>query len=205
MAWTTPRTWTTSETVTAALMNTHVKDNLSHLITGIRSASGLPISQYKSFAYGSGQANGAGTGAAPTELTSYAVTIPGNTLEATGRGSILVSSLIAQGAAAESIRWDIKLGAGAQWSVWSSGAANTIPYSHLYIQYIDASNALVVCMAFLGAAALGAATGYVCVTGTTGLDWTADQVLKTYLGSTTAGNARMLYYTVQLMPALIGV
>lgn len=28
MAWTNPRTWVTSETVTAALMNTHVRDNL---------------------------------------------------------------------------------------------------------------------------------------------------------------------------------
>lgn len=28
MAWTVPRTWVASETVTAALMNTHVRDNL---------------------------------------------------------------------------------------------------------------------------------------------------------------------------------
>jgi hypothetical protein len=28
MAWTSPRTWVTSETVTAALLNTHVRDNL---------------------------------------------------------------------------------------------------------------------------------------------------------------------------------
>lgn len=28
MAWTTPRTWVAGETVTAALMNTHVRDNL---------------------------------------------------------------------------------------------------------------------------------------------------------------------------------
>lgn len=31
MAWTTPRTWVTSEVVTAAVMNTHVRDNLSAL------------------------------------------------------------------------------------------------------------------------------------------------------------------------------
>lgn len=29
MAWTAPRTWTTGELVTAAIMNTHVRDNLS--------------------------------------------------------------------------------------------------------------------------------------------------------------------------------
>ena len=31
MAWTTPRTWTTGETVTAAIMNTHARDNLAYL------------------------------------------------------------------------------------------------------------------------------------------------------------------------------
>ena len=31
MAWTTPRTWTDTEVVTAAMMNTHVRDNLSAL------------------------------------------------------------------------------------------------------------------------------------------------------------------------------
>lgn len=31
MAWTTPRTWVTSEVVTAALMNTHLRDNLNYL------------------------------------------------------------------------------------------------------------------------------------------------------------------------------
>lgn len=31
MAWTTPRTWVAAETVTAALMNTHLRDNLNFL------------------------------------------------------------------------------------------------------------------------------------------------------------------------------
>lgn len=33
MAFTTPRTWTAAETVTAALMNTHIRDNLAFLAT----------------------------------------------------------------------------------------------------------------------------------------------------------------------------
>lgn len=33
MAWTTPRTWTTGETVTKTIMDTHVKDNLDYLKT----------------------------------------------------------------------------------------------------------------------------------------------------------------------------
>src|SRR3990167_3647383 len=32
MAWTSPRTWVTGETVTAALLNTHVRDNLNALM-----------------------------------------------------------------------------------------------------------------------------------------------------------------------------
>ena len=33
MAWTAPRTWVTGELVTAAMMNTHVRDNLDYLKT----------------------------------------------------------------------------------------------------------------------------------------------------------------------------
>lgn len=34
MAWTTPKTWATSELVTAAMLNTHVRDNLNFLLSG---------------------------------------------------------------------------------------------------------------------------------------------------------------------------
>lgn len=34
MAWTTPRTWVTNELVTAAIMNTHVRDNFTYLYNG---------------------------------------------------------------------------------------------------------------------------------------------------------------------------
>lgn len=34
MAWTTPHTWVSGETVTAALMNTHVRDNLATVFPG---------------------------------------------------------------------------------------------------------------------------------------------------------------------------
>ena len=35
MAWTSPRTWVTAELVTAALLNTHVRDNLTYLLTNV--------------------------------------------------------------------------------------------------------------------------------------------------------------------------
>lgn len=40
MAWTTPRTWVAGEIVTAALMNTHVRDNENVLVTCVVTADG---------------------------------------------------------------------------------------------------------------------------------------------------------------------
>jgi hypothetical protein len=39
MTWTTPRTWVATETVTASLLNTHLRDNLSDLQTRLTGAS----------------------------------------------------------------------------------------------------------------------------------------------------------------------
>lgn len=36
MTWTTPRTWVAGETVTAAIMNAHVRDNLNALKNGVQ-------------------------------------------------------------------------------------------------------------------------------------------------------------------------
>lgn len=48
MAWTTPRTWSAGETVTATIMNTHVRDNLNALaskaiVVSIGDATGSTI------------------------------------------------------------------------------------------------------------------------------------------------------------------
>ncbi len=43
MVWTAPRTWVTAETVTAALMNTHIRDNLLVTAPGIATAAGKMI------------------------------------------------------------------------------------------------------------------------------------------------------------------
>lgn len=41
MAWTTPRTWVAAEVVTAALLNTHIRDNQTDLDARINAISGL--------------------------------------------------------------------------------------------------------------------------------------------------------------------
>jgi hypothetical protein len=42
MAWTTPRTWVAGETVSAALMNVHVRDNLNLLASYFNLTTGYP-------------------------------------------------------------------------------------------------------------------------------------------------------------------
>lgn len=44
MAWTTPRTWVTSEVVTASLLNTHLRDNLNFLKSGVVSSTTVSAS-----------------------------------------------------------------------------------------------------------------------------------------------------------------
>lgn len=41
MAWTTPRTWVTGETVTSTIMNTHVRDNLDYLYSNYVGGSSI--------------------------------------------------------------------------------------------------------------------------------------------------------------------
>lgn len=66
MPWTTPRTWVTGEIVTASIMNTHVKDNLSELRAGgiaissqaandiIVASSATQFARHAGFAYNNG-------------------------------------------------------------------------------------------------------------------------------------------------------
>lgn len=46
MAWTTPKTWATSELVTAAMMNTHLRDNLGYLLAGRPAAVAMSRTAY---------------------------------------------------------------------------------------------------------------------------------------------------------------
>jgi len=43
MSWTSPRTWVTSEVVSAAIMNTHVRDNLLETVPSKASAAGQTV------------------------------------------------------------------------------------------------------------------------------------------------------------------
>ena len=209
MAWTAPRTWVANEAVTSAYMNTYVRDNLAHLITGIRTNAasyvGAPLTQYKSFGYSVGQKNGAGSYAVtPTEMTSFEVMIPGNSLNV--GGFILVENLITLGATAEPSRYDIKLGGMTRWQVWAAGSApNSVDYTRLVIQRLAATTGIIWGVAWLGVAAMTAATGTAFATGIASLDWSTDQALKVYVGGATANNVTMAYHTVQIFPSATGI
>ena len=87
MAWTTPRTWVAAETTTAALMNTHVRDQFNILKTRIDD-DGTLKTQLLGVAGVAGFGN---VGAAETDATGYSFTIPadflsdGESLECVGQ------------------------------------------------------------------------------------------------------------------------
>jgi len=68
MAWTSPRTWVVSEVVTAALMNTHVRDNLLYL-------KATPLLSEVSIAAGTANTT-ATAGTTVTAMTTGAIAVP---------------------------------------------------------------------------------------------------------------------------------
>lgn len=72
MAWTTPRTWSTAEVVTAGLMNTHVRDNLNALLH--------PLAL-------SGTTTTISNSVVETSLGSF--TVPGNSMGSNGELDVL--------------------------------------------------------------------------------------------------------------------
>lgn len=75
MAWTTPRTWNPGETVTATIMNTHVRDNLNVIKSEIRD-DGLLEARKLIHSDFTGWAN---SGTSETDMSAY--TIPADTFD----------------------------------------------------------------------------------------------------------------------------
>lgn len=99
-AWTSPRTWTVGETVTAAMMNTHVRDNLNAI--GAQAArSGYNLGSAAAFGNGAEQMAGYGATAAFTPATTgwFAFSFVFNFANAGGAGA--------------STSWKVRYGTGA--------------------------------------------------------------------------------------------
>ena len=80
MAWTTPRTWVSGETVSATLMNAQIRDNLNLLKTEITD-NGAILARKKVFADVTSRSSPSGAVAA---WGATAQTIPGGTLASAG-------------------------------------------------------------------------------------------------------------------------
>lgn len=120
MSWVTPRTWTPGETVTAALMNAHLRDELNVLKTSIDDTGYLrPL--IKGFGYSAGQSNGATTGS-DVQLTSFDTTIPAGCLAQPG-DALIVEGVIAVASNANAKALKLQIASGTLVTVWSSSVS----------------------------------------------------------------------------------
>jgi hypothetical protein len=107
MAWTTPKTWIAGSVLTAAEMNTHVRDNLSYLYDQIGGATGFNQPNY-GFARQSGAAIAISGTAWQDAGTSIEVVRNDTTLMQIG-----ISGLIASDTAGQQVALDIQISGSA--------------------------------------------------------------------------------------------
>lgn len=114
MAWTTPRTWSPGETVTASLMNAHIRDNENVLKTPITDAGliraingtyfssldGSLLTGCRATALKVDSATHTGSGTGETDATTY--TLPAGTLATDG--DVLIAEVWGKTAAGASSR-----------------------------------------------------------------------------------------------------
>jgi hypothetical protein len=118
MAWTAPRTWVALETVTAALMNTHVRDNLLLLKTKVDDDGSLNTQMF-GVGFSVGGANTSTTETDP--LPGFTFSLPANFLD---NGEFLHMrgfAAIVQNTNAKTIRF--RCGGGTAITVWTSAAS----------------------------------------------------------------------------------
>jgi hypothetical protein len=200
MAWTTPRTWATSEVVTSAMMNEQIRDNFGILKTRI-SNSGWPLHLSKGFGYNGGQGNAAS--ASDTELTSYTHTIPANTLGTDG-SSIVFTMLWVRGATAGTAIMKFELGGSGKISLFSESNVSTTPWIRFWVTRRSSTTAALGGNNWSGANSGGAPTVYLFGTSLSGLTWGSDMSMKFYSQHTTASQLTLAYTHIQLVPSTTG-
>lgn len=200
MAWTTPRTWATSEVVTSAMMNEQIRDNFGILKTRI-SNSGWPIHLSKGFGYNGGQGNDAS--ASDTELTRFTHTIPAYALGTDG-SALVISSLWVRGATAGTATMKVEIGGSGKIGIVSETNVNTTPWVRFWINRRSNTTGALGGHNWSGAVSGGAPTVYLFGTGLSGLNWSTDQSLKFYSQHTTANQLTLAYVHVQMVPSTTG-
>jgi len=203
MAWNTPRTWSPGETVTAALLNAQIRDNLNLLKTSMDD-NGFPLDLVKGFAYSAGQANAAGSG--DTQLTSYDVTIPANLLAQPGDCLILEGTLVILANADAAKMFKVQIASGTLVTLMNTNlnvASHIAPFRYV-IRRRTSVVASITGLAWLGAASGAAATAYLVNVGMTTVDFTVAQTLKLFANSATVATVRLTDYHVLAARGALG-
>jgi len=180
--------------------------NASGLVTGIIPAgrfpdplpavSGEALTQLrtllKGFGYSAGQANTAGSG--DTQLTNYDVVVP--PFGQPGDVLIIEGTLLLLANTDNPKLFKAQLGGGTLVTFVSTAlnVANHIAPFRVVLRRRTSTTGSMTGIAWLGAAALGAATPYIINSGITGVDWTIDQTLKVFANSATADTVRLTDY-----------
>lgn len=110
MAWTTPRTWTPLEFVTAALLNTHLSDNLTLLKTNIDNSGWLKFQPLGVGYVSTGVSQNSNSGAGETDLADYQFTMPAGQLTTGDSFRIIAGCALAANTNAKTVRLDLKSG-----------------------------------------------------------------------------------------------
>lgn len=202
MAWTTPRTWSPGETVTAALMNAHVRDNMNILKVAVDN-NGFLLTAVKTFAFSSGQGNAAG--GADTQLTSYDVTIPAAFLNQPG-DDLIVEGVWSMQANTNSKTAKIQVGGGTIVSFLVDAqnvVGHVVPF-RLNIRRRTSTTGSVNGISNPGAGNAGVPTNYLVNSALGTVDWTVAQTLKIYAAASAANDIKLTDYAVVSARSLTG-
>jgi hypothetical protein len=200
MAWTTPRTWNPGETVTASLMNVHLRDQLNILKTQIRDDGAL-ILGLGQVGFSAGQGNNAG--GADTQLTSYDVTIPAGFCLNPG-DMIVVEGVFTTAANGNTKTCKIQVGGGTSQTVFVTAGSSTIVPFRVEIRRRTSTTGSMTGVSWIGAASGGAPTNYMINVSLGTVAFGSSQTLKIFAASTGAADLKLTDYNVYFVRSLTG-
>ncbi len=183
MPWITARTWVSGETVTAAIMNAHVRDQLNLLKTNIDDDGVHKLNQFAL------QGSAGNVSSGETDLTGFTWTIPANFID-DGESLIVEGRFdLAANANNKALRFYI----GATGVLFYTAAGNNLlGHFRMAITRLTTTTAHVNGITTLGTSGLSAVSTHISqITGISSLDWTVAQVAK-FTGQATSNNDILL-------------
>ena len=207
MAWSPPRTWNPGETVTASLMNAHVRDNFNILKTNVDD-EGYLRTLLAAFAYGGGGAdsgvNANAVGGADTELTGYPVVIPANFLDQPGDGLVLEGSFVTSAQAGQKTA-KVQVEGSSLGTFVDTTGVNDIIHFRISLRRRDSTTGALGGISWQDAAAGDTPNAYNVNAAITGVDWTVAQDLKILLAGAVMGEIFLTDYLVDTKRVITGI